>query len=128
MAAVHAPQTGVSYELRLGDGVLGKRKADEALYTLKTQFKPQSAGTFRPGNLQLDAQGHQASSARNLMAAGSITQPMPVFMDSLGQGLKKKCESDHGMYMELVRLRVHMQTYPGMAHGQTLQTHICAHA
>ncbi len=59
MAAAAAPQTGTAYKLRLGDSVLGKRKADEALYLLKTQFKPQSAGTFRAGNLQLDAPAHQ---------------------------------------------------------------------
>lgn len=60
MATAVSPQVDTTYELRLGDSILGKRKADEALYTLKTQFKPQSAGTFRPGSLQLDSQRNQA--------------------------------------------------------------------
>lgn len=59
MTTLLAPQFDVAYELRLGDSILGKRKADEALYALKTQFKPQSVGTFKPGSLQLDAQRNQ---------------------------------------------------------------------
>ena len=61
MTTLLAPQLDTAYELRLGDSILGKRKADEALYALKTQFKPQSVGTFKPGSLQLDAQRNQVS-------------------------------------------------------------------
>ncbi|KAK9818777.1 hypothetical protein WJX74_005598 [Apatococcus lobatus] len=60
MAALLGPQLDTAYELRLGNSILGKRKADEALYALKTQFKPQSAGTFKAGTLQLDHQKNQA--------------------------------------------------------------------
>lgn len=70
MTALPAPQLDTAYELRLGDSILGKRKADEALYALKTQFKPQSVGTFRPGSLQLDAQRNQV-----FTLAGSLSCP-----------------------------------------------------
>ena len=61
MNALLAPQLDTAYELRLGDSILGKRKADEALYALKTQFKPQSAGTFKAGSLRLDPQRNQVN-------------------------------------------------------------------